>query len=71
MPAPANSVACFEVPDIEAMVAELRDRGVVFEEYDMPEMKLVTHGGIAEMHGDRRAWFKDSEDNTLVLAQRR
>jgi catechol 2,3-dioxygenase-like lactoylglutathione lyase family enzyme len=58
----------FEVPDVEALVAELRSRGVVFEEYDTPG--LTTVGGIAtEPGGDRGAWFKDSEGNLLALVQ--
>ena len=35
----------FEVDDIESVVSALRDRGVVFEEYDLPGLKTV--GGIA------------------------
>ena len=35
----------YTVDDIEAEVADLKSRGVVFEEYDMPEFKTV--GGIA------------------------
>src|SRR5690348_1529695 len=31
----------FSTDDIEADVAELKRRGVVFEEYDMPEFKTV------------------------------
>lgn len=70
MPVPHNTVACFEVDDIASAVAELRERGVVFEEYDMPDVGLKTVDGIAEMGGEKRAWFKDSEDNILVLRQR-
>ena len=69
MDAPQNTTACFEVADLGAVVGELRERGVVFEEYDLPEMGLVTLGGIAEVNGHRRAWFKDSEGNTLVLGE--
>ena len=66
----------FEVEDIEAVVAELRDRGVVFEEYDFPG--LTTVDGIAEIEGnylskgkgERGAWFRDSEGNMLGLGQR-
>lgn len=55
-----------EVPDVEAAVAELKGRGVAFEDYEAPE----TVGGIAtEPGGTRAAWFKDSEDNLLVLVQ--
>lgn len=68
-PAPQNTVACFEVSDIVNTVAELRSRGVVFEEYDMPEVGLVTVDGVAEVNGHLRAWFKDSEGNALVIAQ--
>src|SRR5213076_149984 len=40
----------FEVDDIEAVVGELRSRGVVFEEYDFPGMRTVD--GIAEIEGN-------------------
>ncbi len=69
MPAPANTVACFEVPSIEAAVDDLSRRGVVFEEYDMPEVGLKTVNGIASIDGEKRAWFKDSEGNILVVRQ--
>ena len=65
----------WEVDDIVAVVAELRHRGVVFEEVDVPG--LVTVGGIAEVEGnypsagigERAAWFRDSEGNLLGLGQ--
>jgi catechol 2,3-dioxygenase-like lactoylglutathione lyase family enzyme len=65
----------FEVEDIEAVVAELRGRAVVFEEYDFPG--LTTVNGIAEIEGnypskgkgERGAWFRDSEGNMLGLGQ--
>ena len=58
----------FEVEDIEAAVTELRDRGVVFEEYDLPELKTV--GGIARHEsGARGAWCKDPDGNILQIAQ--
>ena len=65
----------FEVEDIDAAVAELRQRGVVFEEYDFPG--LTTVGGIADIEGnypskgtgERGAWFRDSEGNMLGLGQ--
>ena len=54
------------VCDVDAAVKELRDRGVTFEDYDMPGLKTVD--GIADM-GDsgRGAWFKDSEGNTIAV----
>ncbi len=58
----------FEVDDLGAMVTELRGRGVIFEEYDLPGLK--TENGIAEAEGERRAWFKDTEGNILAMVQR-
>jgi predicted enzyme related to lactoylglutathione lyase len=55
------------VPDARAAVAELRSRGVVFEEYDFPGLKTVD--GIADVPGGSAAWFKDTEDNTIGLLQ--
>jgi catechol 2,3-dioxygenase-like lactoylglutathione lyase family enzyme len=58
----------WDVDDIEAAVATLRENGVVFEEYDMPGFKTVD--GIAEIAGEKGAWFKDSEANLLAIGQR-
>ena len=66
----------WEVKDIEATVAELRARGLVFEEYDLPGLKTVN--GIAQVDGnypsrgglgERAAWFRDSEGNLLGIGQ--
>jgi catechol 2,3-dioxygenase-like lactoylglutathione lyase family enzyme len=57
----------FEVSDIDAAVKELRDRGIVFEEYDMPGLKTVD--GIAEIEGLRGAWFKDPDGNILAVGE--
>jgi len=65
----------WEVADIEAMVAALRSRGVVFEEYDLPGLKTVN--GIAQISGnypskgsgEKGAWFKDSEGNLVGIGQ--
>jgi predicted enzyme related to lactoylglutathione lyase len=62
------SAAFWAVDDIAAEVAELKARGVVFEEYDMPGIKTVN--GIATGGGARTAWFKDSEGNILAVSQR-
>jgi catechol 2,3-dioxygenase-like lactoylglutathione lyase family enzyme len=66
----------FEVDDLEAVVAELKQRGVVFEDVDVPG--LETTDGIAEVQGnypskgstgERAAWFRDSEGNLLGIGQ--
>jgi catechol 2,3-dioxygenase-like lactoylglutathione lyase family enzyme len=55
------------VRDVEATVAELRGKGVTFEEYDLPGLKTVD--GIAELGGVRGAWFKDPEGNILSVVE--
>ena len=57
----------WEVADVEAEVADLKSRGVVFEEYDLPGIKTVD--GIATVGDSKGAWFKDSEGNLLSLIQ--
>jgi catechol 2,3-dioxygenase-like lactoylglutathione lyase family enzyme len=61
------TVAGWIVNDLDAEMADLRSRGVQFEEYDLPGLKTVN--GIAEVEGFRGAWFKDSEGNVLAVAQ--
>ncbi len=55
------------VPDVHAAVAELRSRGIVFEEYDFPGLKTVD--GVADVGGASAAWFKDTEDNIIGVVQ--
>jgi predicted enzyme related to lactoylglutathione lyase len=62
------SQAFWEVDDVEAEVAELKARGVVFEEYDMPGLR--TRNGIAVGGGAKTAWFRDTEGNILAVSQR-
>ena len=61
------SQAFWQVDDIESEVAELKKRGVKFEEYDTPDMK--TTNGIFTGGGAKAAWFKDSEGNILAVIQ--
>ena len=62
------STAFWAVDDVAAEVAELKARGVVFEEYNMPGIKTVN--SIATAGGAKTAWFKDSEGNILAISQR-
>jgi len=62
------SQAFWQVDDLEAEVAELKARGLVFEEYDMPGVTMKN--GIATGGGARTAWFKDTEGNILAVSQR-
>ncbi len=61
-----NTVAGFEVTDLEDSMRELRAQGVVFEEYERP----LTREGIAQLGPNRGAWFKDPDGNILALVQR-
>lgn len=56
------------VDDIEATVDDMVAKGIVIEHYDMPSLK-TDEKGIAEMEGERAAWFKDPEGNILSLWQ--
>lgn len=57
----------FEVPDIDAAVDGLRERGVVFERY---EGFQHDEKGIVREPGPQIAWFKDPSGNILsVLRQ--
>ena|SRR5258707_10643439 len=51
------------VDDIEAEVADLKARGVVFEEYPTTVNSIASPGPI------KAAWFKDSEGNLHGLVQ--
>ena len=62
------SQAFWSVTDVEAEVAELKSRGVKFEEYNMPGMKMTN--SIATAGGAKTAWFKDTEGNILAVSQR-
>ena len=55
----------FTVDDVDAEVADLKARGVVFEEYEAPR----TDGGIATIGPGRAAWFKDPDGNLLAVLQ--
>jgi catechol 2,3-dioxygenase-like lactoylglutathione lyase family enzyme len=62
-----HTVAGFEVDDIETVVKSLRDSGVVFEEYDVPNLKTVN--GIWTQGSAKAAWFKDTEGNIISVSQ--
>ncbi|HLA80038.1 MAG TPA: VOC family protein [Thermoleophilia bacterium] len=68
--APENTTLAFgvAVDRFAAVMEDLRSRGVVFEEYDIPEMGVKTVNGVAEFSGMKSAWFKDTEGNILNLA---
>jgi predicted enzyme related to lactoylglutathione lyase len=70
MPAPQNTALGFGIPadKFDGVTADLRAKGVTFEDYDLPEIGLKTVNGIAEFEGFKAAWFKDSEGNIVNIA---
>ena len=67
-PSGEHTQMAFEVEDLDAVVAELRSRGVSFDEF----------GGIAEIEGnypskhasgERAVWFRDCDGNLLGVGQ--
>jgi hypothetical protein len=43
----------------------LKRAGVVFEDYDFPELKTVDH--VCVLGSEKAAWFKDTEGNYLCI----
>jgi predicted enzyme related to lactoylglutathione lyase len=75
-PSGAHTQMSWKVDDIEATVAELRGRGLEFEEYDFPGFEArdgivdipgtyPSEGGI----GERAVWFRDSEGNVIGIGE--
>lgn len=64
----SHTAVTWLVEDLEKAVETLRERGVVFEQYDKPDWK--TDGrGIANVGGVRGAWFRDTEGNILEITE--
>jgi predicted enzyme related to lactoylglutathione lyase len=63
-----STVMTWGVQDIAQEVKELEAAGVTFEDYDTPDFKTVDH--IADMGGERAAWFRDPDGNVLCVHQR-
>ena len=57
----------WEVTNIETMVAGLRDKGVTFERFGFFEQDDL--GIWTAPDGDKVAWFKDPDGNTLSVSQ--
>jgi mannose-6-phosphate isomerase-like protein (cupin superfamily) len=65
----------FEVTDLEAVIEDLRSRGVTFEAVEVPgfemqgEMVVVPNNYPSKGSGELGAFFYDSEGNLLALGQ--
>jgi catechol 2,3-dioxygenase-like lactoylglutathione lyase family enzyme len=60
-----HTALSFRVPGIAASIAELKQTGVVFENYDFPDFKTVNH--VCVLGAEKAAWFKDTEGNFLCI----
>lgn len=64
---PDATVLGFNVENLEQEMMELRNKGIMFEEYDQPGLK--TENGVAMMDGMKSAWFKDPDGNIINVAE--
>ena len=62
-----NTAASFQVTGIHDLMAEMRRRGVVFEDYDLPDFKTVD--GVVTWGPYTAAWFKDSDGNIIEMTE--
>lgn len=62
-----HTALSFEVADIEATVRDMEARGVIFQDYDLPNLKTENH--ICTTGGEKCAWFMDTEHNILCVHQ--
>ena len=60
-----HTAVSFRVDDIGATIAALKARGVVFDDYDLPDFKTVEH--VCVLGSEKAAWFHDPEGNILCL----
>lgn len=64
-----HTLCAFNSDHVDDDIADLRDKGVTFDTYDMPDVEW--DGDVAIM-GDERmrgVWFHDPDGNTLGLFQ--
>jgi catechol 2,3-dioxygenase-like lactoylglutathione lyase family enzyme len=66
-PPPGHTLAGFEVEALDPVIPALKQRGVRFEDYDVPGLKTIDH--VAWIGPERAAWFRDSEENILSISE--
>lgn len=62
-----HTLLSFDTYDLAGDIKSLRDKGVKFEDYDLPDLK--TENGVASFGEVKNAWFRDSEGNIIGLVQ--
>ena len=63
-----NTALGIDSDDFDRDLADLKAKGVTFNDYDLPGIKTVD--GVIELGGMRTAWFNDSEGNIIALGER-
>ena len=58
----------FEVDDVEKEVSELKEKGIFFEQYDLPGLQRQGDLYVGE-GGFKTTWFKDPDGNILSLIE--
>jgi catechol 2,3-dioxygenase-like lactoylglutathione lyase family enzyme len=58
------------VDDVESEVRELKSKGVTFEHYDLPQLKLEGDVHVADGADLKVAWFKDPDGNIFSIVNR-
>jgi catechol 2,3-dioxygenase-like lactoylglutathione lyase family enzyme len=61
----ATAVTWVVGDEVDAIVRDLKAKGVAFEHYDLPGMKR--EGDVHVGGGIRTAWFKDPDGNVLSI----
>lgn len=62
-----HTVLSFDSPDLAADMAKMRERGITFIDYDLPDFKTVN--GVADFGSVKNSWCKDSEGNILGFVE--
>ncbi|WP_423067838.1 VOC family protein [Devosia sp. CN2-171] len=62
-----HTLLSFDTSNLAADMTALRGRGVVFLDYDLPDLK--TENGVAVFGPVKNAWAKDSEGNILGFVE--
>lgn len=56
----------WQVGDVGSIVTDLKSKGVMFEQYDIPG--VTRNGDIHVMGDEQAAWFKDPDGNILCVS---
>ncbi|MEO5589615.1 MAG: VOC family protein [Gemmatimonadaceae bacterium] len=59
------TTATWAVDDVDKTARALKEKGITFEHYDFPGVKL--EGDVHVMGKRRNAWFKDPDGNILSI----